>query len=271
VRKTELAPNGQYFAKKVRLTMPARQLTLALIDDDFAICQLAISDTVPPWASAGTLVSVTRTADELSIVCSQDAVPPGVKCERGWRAIRVVGSMDFSAVGVLASLVGPLAEAGISIFALSTFDTDYLLVKQQALNAAVEALKQHGHAITCESSGRSGEMIRGEHGRGVTVVPPLRYQGPNVIATDNTDMQHRIPPKDVAAYGVQRMTEFKESDVQVNSFKLMDGGREIDLVHLPSGLSVAGMVIGQESSLRTRERLMEELKRKVESETKGTS
>jgi hypothetical protein len=127
--------------------MPSHKLTLALIDGDFAVCQLASSDAVPSWGSKGKVVSVTRTADELSIVCSEDVVPAGVKCERGWRAMRVVGSMDFSAVGVLASLIGPLAEAGISIFAISTFDTDYLLVKQQTLNAAVEALKQHGHVI----------------------------------------------------------------------------------------------------------------------------
>ncbi len=127
--------------------MPARQLTLAHLDGFFAVCQLASSDSIPSWATVGNLVSITRTGDELSIVCSQDAVPAGVKCERGWRALRVVGSMEFSAVGVLASLVGPLAEAGISIFALSTFDTDYLLVKQQTLDAAAAALKHHGHAI----------------------------------------------------------------------------------------------------------------------------
>jgi hypothetical protein len=129
------------------MTMPARQLTLALMDGYFAVCQLASTDVVAAWASTGTLVSITRTPEEVSIVCSQDAVPAGVKCERGWRVLRVVGAMDFSAVGALASLVVPLAEAGISIFALSTFDTDYLFVKQQTLDAAVESLIRHGHAI----------------------------------------------------------------------------------------------------------------------------
>jgi hypothetical protein len=127
--------------------MSARQLTLTYLDGFFAVCQLASTQPIPAWASAGALVSVTRTPEELSIVCSQDAAPAGVKCERGWRALRVVGAVDFSAVGVLASLVAPLAEAGISIFAISTFDTDYLLVKQQTLDAAIASLREHGHAI----------------------------------------------------------------------------------------------------------------------------
>jgi hypothetical protein len=75
---------------------------------------------IPPWHTAGSFFSITRTADELSVVCRQDAVPEGVLSEQGWRCLRVAGAMPFSVVGVLASLTAPLAEAGFSVFAIST-------------------------------------------------------------------------------------------------------------------------------------------------------
>ena len=93
------------------------------------------------------MVSLTRTADELSVVCPQSAVPAGVQAERDWRCLRVAGALPFSAVGILSSLVTPLAAAGISVFALSTFDTDYLLVKEKDLEKAAAALTQHGHTL----------------------------------------------------------------------------------------------------------------------------
>jgi hypothetical protein len=91
--------------------------------------------------------SITRTGEELSVVCREVLVPEGIRAERGWRAIRVAGVLDLSQVGVLASLAVPLAGAGISLFALSTFDTDYLLVKEQDLGRAVEVLVAAGHAV----------------------------------------------------------------------------------------------------------------------------
>jgi hypothetical protein len=121
------------------------QLILLAVDGTFAICRLAGDSPVPSWATAGQLFSITRTAEELSIVCPQDAVPEGIRCERGWRFLRVAGTMPFTVVGVLAALTTPLAEAGISVFAVSTFDTDYLLVKETDLALTIEALRQHGH------------------------------------------------------------------------------------------------------------------------------
>jgi hypothetical protein len=102
---------------------------------------------MPPWATAGDLFSITRTADELSVVCRQEAVPEGIPCARGWRCLRVAGTIPFSVVGVLASLTAPLAEAGVSVFAISTFDTDYLLVKAADLEWAVDVLRRRGHTI----------------------------------------------------------------------------------------------------------------------------
>lgn len=123
------------------------QLTLLLLPDLFAVCRLAPDAAVPTWADGTGFMSITRTADELSVVCRQDAVPEGTKCERGWRCLRVAGTIDFALVGILASLVTPLAEAGIGVFAVSTFDTDYLLVKATDLDSAVGALREAGHSV----------------------------------------------------------------------------------------------------------------------------
>ena len=127
--------------------MVIRPLNLILLPDTFAICRLAPDAAIPTWATAGSFFSVTRTLDELSVVCLQSLVPEKVRCESGWRCLRVAGAMDFSQVGVLASLVGPLADAGISIFAISTFDTDYLLVKQADFEEVTAVLRQAGHTI----------------------------------------------------------------------------------------------------------------------------
>jgi hypothetical protein len=124
--------------------------TLVSLDGLFAVCRLAAETPLPAWAAggpAGSFVSVTRTADELSIVCRQELVPDDIRCERGWRALRVAGTLDFTLVGVLASLLVPLAEAGVAVFVMSTFDTDYLLVKEDRLDAAVEVVRREGHSV----------------------------------------------------------------------------------------------------------------------------
>jgi hypothetical protein len=123
------------------------QLTLVVVDGVFAVGRLEPDALIPSWATAGGLFSVTRTAEELSVICPQRAVPEGVPCERGWRCVRVAGTMPFAVVGVLAALSAPLAEAGISVFALSTFDTDYLLVKAEDLERALDVLRRRGHTI----------------------------------------------------------------------------------------------------------------------------
>ena len=90
---------------------------------------------------------MTRTAEELSVVCREEVVPGGVRCERGWRCLRVAGTLDFSLVGVLALLLVPLAGAGVAVFCVSTFDTDYLLVRDADLARATEALGAAGHRV----------------------------------------------------------------------------------------------------------------------------
>lgn len=120
-------------------------LRLEILDGEFTIFQLPPDAPIPSWLnlSSPPLVSITRTDDELSVICPASAVPPGVQCEPDWRAFKVAGKLDFSAIGILASILTPLAEAGIAILAISTFDTDYILVRSDALEQAKEALRLH--------------------------------------------------------------------------------------------------------------------------------
>lgn len=122
-------------------------LTLSLLPETLAICRLPPAASLPGWAMRGEIFSITRTADEVSIVCAQTNVPDGVQSDRGWRALRVEGPLDLSLVGVLASLATPLAGAGVNVFALSTYDTDYLLVKQDRLEEAARALRTAGFDV----------------------------------------------------------------------------------------------------------------------------
>jgi len=123
-------------------------LRLAVVPGRLAVCRLPPKDAIPDWASAAGFSSVTRTHDELSVVCAEAAVPADVRGERGWRLLVVAGPLDFGVVGVIASLVEPLARAGIPIFVLSTFDTDYLLVKEVRLAEAGAVLTAAGHEIS---------------------------------------------------------------------------------------------------------------------------
>lgn len=126
---------------------PNRTLTLTTLDDRLAVCWLDPASEIPSWATAASLFSVTRTTDELSIVCPEEFVPAEVGCERGWRVFKLEGPFDFSLVGVLSSVAAPLAEAGVGIFAISTYDTDYVLVKENHLELAIAALRERGHEV----------------------------------------------------------------------------------------------------------------------------
>lgn len=124
-----------------------RHLSLSLLQQIYAIVGLPPHAEVPAWATQGDFFSVTRTSEELSIVVEESRVPTGIQSQSGWRVIKVHGPFVLSEVGVLAALAGPLAAARISLFVLSTFDTDYLLVSSENLNAAVSVLEQAGHAF----------------------------------------------------------------------------------------------------------------------------
>jgi hypothetical protein len=120
---------------------------LRLLPSTYAVCRLEKDAAAPDWGTRGLFSSITRTEGELSVVCPDTHVPDGVRKQGGWRVLRVEGPLDFSLTGVLASLTAPLAREGISVFALSTYDTDYLLVKKGQLEKAVQALRREGYAI----------------------------------------------------------------------------------------------------------------------------
>ena len=122
-------------------------MRLFALDDLYAIVRLHPDADVPDWAHGGHFWSITRSDSELSIVCREDDVPAGTSAERGWCALEVAGPLDFSLTGVVASLCSPLADADVPIFVLSTFETDYLLVREPDLQRSVDALVAAGHSV----------------------------------------------------------------------------------------------------------------------------
>lgn len=123
------------------------KIRLILLKGIFAVAQLEKGSSFPDWAINSELWSITATQDEVSIVCRQDIVPTQVKSEKDWRCLKVDAVLDFSLVGILASLTLPLAQEGISIFALSTFNTDYLLIKDKDVEKAIMVLMKQGFEI----------------------------------------------------------------------------------------------------------------------------
>jgi hypothetical protein len=121
------------------------RLTLRLLEGKFSVCRLAGESSLPPdlLATHRDFVSITRTADELSIVCPEPLAPSGAKIEPGWRAFKVQGPLDFALTGIIATLTAPLATAKISVFAVATYDTDYLLLQDSDLARAIQALEPH--------------------------------------------------------------------------------------------------------------------------------
>ena len=120
--------------------------TLEPLSGVFAICRLDPDVAIPDWAQ-GDFTSIARTRDELSVICRKEHVPDGVRCDAGWRCLRLVGQFDLSEIGVLAALTKPLAKANISVFVIGTFDTDYLMVRESSVDAAVKALEGAGHSM----------------------------------------------------------------------------------------------------------------------------
>ncbi|NLU32565.1 MAG: ACT domain-containing protein [Clostridiaceae bacterium] len=122
-------------------------LPLSVLPDELSICRLPSDSPVPDWAWNGDFCSVTRTCSELSIVAVSRFIPGDVARESSFRAIKVEGTLNFSLVGILAEISTVLAREGISIFAVSTYDTDYILVRDRDLEQAAAALRKAGHRI----------------------------------------------------------------------------------------------------------------------------
>lgn len=128
--------------------MSKEALAMKLLKEKFGVCKLDKDELIPGWIKNSQFYSITKTADELSIVCSQASIPREIKCEKDWRILKVEGPLDFSLVGILSSITKILAQKEISIFAISTYDTDYILVKNKDIDNAVNALSDEKYIIT---------------------------------------------------------------------------------------------------------------------------
>jgi len=129
------------------IAMRNKTFILSVLPERLGICRHDSSAPIPDRVYQSSFFSVTRTLDELSIVCDETHIPKEHACSIGWRCLKIKGPLDFSETGILASLSRSLAEAGIPIFVLSTYDTDYILVKEKDISRAIEALEQDGHNV----------------------------------------------------------------------------------------------------------------------------
>lgn len=127
--------------------MVSLSFELSWLQGHYAVARLPPDAPIPEWAASGAFTTVSRTPEELSIVCADHAVPDSVRREGGWACLRLHGPVAFGQIGVVASLARPLAEAGVGILAISTFDTDYLLVKVADAGRAERALRASGHEV----------------------------------------------------------------------------------------------------------------------------
>jgi hypothetical protein len=132
----------------MRLLLYNFTVDLQQVPGRLAIARLDATEALPEWAQHGApLVSITRTGKNLSVVCPEEWIPDHVQCSIGWFCLKVVGPIDLAAVGILAALVIPLRDEGISVFALATYDTDYLLLPEAQRDNAIGALVAAGHRI----------------------------------------------------------------------------------------------------------------------------
>jgi hypothetical protein len=118
-------------------------MKLTVMKNTYAICKLDSDSPIPTWVHASHgFASMTYTQEELSIICEDAYIPPDIKQERGWRIIKVIGPLDFSLVGVISKITGILAKAGVCLFTVSTYETDFILVRQDSLDTAIHALRE---------------------------------------------------------------------------------------------------------------------------------
>jgi hypothetical protein len=123
------------------------ELRFRRLPGQFAVARLAANSPLPAWALGGEFSSVTRTQQELSIVCGAENVFPGVASQAGWICFKLEGPFPFSQTGILAAFINPLSHHGVPVFAISTFDTDYVLIQDRFLAVAEDLLRSAGHEL----------------------------------------------------------------------------------------------------------------------------
>lgn len=122
-------------------------MKLKLFLEEYAVCRLNSNSKMPTWIDTKNFYSITKTDDELSVVCSNNNIPSDVKSEKEWRILKILGPLDFSLIGILSKISGLLADNKISIFAISTYDTDYILIKENDIKNACKILNCNGYEI----------------------------------------------------------------------------------------------------------------------------
>lgn len=151
MRGVATAPNERLIdSYNERMAGPRR--SLFLLEGLFAICRLDRSAPIPDWATTEPFFSITRTADELSVVCPQKGIPEGIDCEAGWRCLKVESPFNFDLTGMISSIAVPLAEADIGMFVVATQDSDYLMVKEPDLERAIAVLSRAGYRVEGQQS-----------------------------------------------------------------------------------------------------------------------
>jgi hypothetical protein len=129
------------------LATGATRVNLQRLTGSYAISRLDPAAAIPAWADGTGFVSISRTADELSIVCEQQRVPAGLTTDRDWSALRLLGPFAFDETGIVLSVIRPLSEAGLGVFVVSTFDGDHLLLKMADIARGTDLLERAGHRV----------------------------------------------------------------------------------------------------------------------------
>ena len=127
-------------------------LKLVILAERLAVCRLDANGPIPEWAAGECFLSISRTRDELSVICEEHFVPAGVQASRGWRGLKIVGPLDLDLVGSLVSVAVPLAQSNIGILPIGTFETDYILVRDRQLADAIKALRFAGFEVVDKGS-----------------------------------------------------------------------------------------------------------------------
>ena len=196
-----------------------------MLDGRLAVCRLLPGASVPDRATGSWFLSVTWTPAELSIVCAEEKIPGEVRCERGWRALKLEGMLDLSAVGVLVSVAEPLAEAGVSIFTIATYDTDYALVKEDQLDTATTALQRAGHELHGEPDTEEAFTVRPATKEDEPFLWQMLYEA---VHWDSQETGPKPPPEELLFRpGLRRYLEGwgRENDFAVVALNTGDGSR----------------------------------------------
>ena len=124
------------------------KLRIRLLQGTYAVCQIKDTENILNCFDEKDVFSITKTEDEISVVMLQDKISNDVKAEKDWRILKVEDTLDFSLIGILAKISGILAKNSISIFVISTFNTDYILVKEEKIEKAMTVLSEEGYEIS---------------------------------------------------------------------------------------------------------------------------